>query len=89
MNWLKVVRVLRGGAWVAAAAYALQTNVELRYALMHQDTSFQQTVASANYLCWLVATLIVALAADRCLDLVEREMLERAKKRTLLPQTPV
>jgi hypothetical protein len=71
-------------SWAAAAAYALQTNIELRYALMHQDTSFQQTAAGASFICWLVATLIVALAADRCFELLERVLLEKAARAAVL-----
>lgn len=74
---LKLVRLLRGLAWGIAAAMTYYEASQVRYTLMHQDTAFQQGVAAELTLCWLVAYLTFALAADRVLELSERNLREQ------------
>lgn len=78
MIQLTIVRMLRGAAWGAAAFWAVYECREMRYALMHQDTAFQQNVLTGSVACRLIATLIVALAIDRVLELRERGLSAKA-----------
>jgi len=74
---LKIVRFLRALAWGFAATMAYHEATEIRYTLMHQDTAMQQSAATGLALCWLVTYLTIALAADRVLELGERNLREQ------------
>lgn len=90
MNWLKVVRSVRGVVWGVAAGLAVYTasDVERRMFRIDEDSTLRQSTIALVGILELLCLLIAAVALDRILELRERGMLESAAKRPL-PTNPV
>ena len=88
MKWLRVIRGARGLAWVAASIVAVIECQDLRYALMHQDTAFQQDVLASITVCRLLTLLVIALGADRAFELGERTLREKLASPSDLDRDP-